>query len=178
MKKFTHTPNPKKSKLRKHISKSDKTPQKKHTHKNLVCGLITTSNKQTQKLGEMLANELKGGKIICLFGDLGTGKTTFTQGLLKGLKIKGLYTSPTFVILKKYASPKVKSQKSKSIYHIDAYRIKDKDLLDLGWKEIIKDKNNIVIIEWAERVKKIIPKNAIWIKFKWIDENKRELKLT
>jgi len=50
--------------------------------------------------------------------------------------------------------------------------------LDLGWKEIIKDKKNIIIIEWAERVKKIIPKNALWIRFKWIDKNKREIKLT
>ena len=63
---------------------------------------ITENSKQTQKLGEMLASEFKGGQIICLSGELGAGKTTFTQGLLKGLKIKGPYTSPTFVIMKKY----------------------------------------------------------------------------
>lgn len=133
---------------------------------------ITNNSKQTKKLGEMLASELKGGKIICLSGDLGSGKTTFTQGLLKGLKKKGPYTSPTFVVMKKY----------KNIYHIDAYRIKGKDLLDLGWKEIIADNppagGNIIIIEWAERVKKIIPKNALWIRFRWIGENERELKFS
>lgn len=149
---------------------------------------ITTSNKQTQKLGEMLAKDLCGGEIICLSGDLGAGKTTFTQGLLKGLKIKGPYTSPTFVIMKHYHITHSIEHKTKEgfhvpcsmfhdIYHIDAYRIKDNDLLDLGWKEIIKDKRNTVIIEWAERVKKIIPKNALWIKFKWLDKNKRELSM-
>ncbi len=151
---------------------------------------ITQSKIQTQKLGKALAKELRGGEIICLSGDLGTGKTTLTQGLLKGLKIKGPYTSPTFVVMKRYAKTlnkknkdfQTKNHKLKNIYHIDAYRIKDKDLLGLGWKEIIADNppasGNIVIIEWAERVKKIIPKNSIWIKFKWIGENKRELKFS
>lgn len=129
---------------------------------------ITTSKTQTQKLGEELAKELRGGEIICLSGELGAGKTTFTQGLLKGLKATGPYTSPTFVVMKKY----------EHIYHIDAYRIKDTDLLELGWEELLADKKNIIIIEWAERVRKIIPDNAIWIKFKWLDENKRELKLS
>ena len=64
--------------------------------------LITTSSTQTKKLGEMLAQELCGREIICLSGDLGSGKTTFTQGLLKGLGIKGPYTSPTFNIIKEY----------------------------------------------------------------------------
>ena len=136
---------------------------------------ITNSNKQTQKLGETLAKELKGGEIICLSGDLGAGKTTFTQGLLKELKIKGPHTSPTFVILKKYEI-RFARYEIRNVYHIDAYRIKDKDLLGLGWKELIADKNNIIIIEWAENVKKIIPKNALWIRFKWLDRNEREIK--
>ena len=131
---------------------------------------ITTSKNQTQKLGEELAKELRGGEIICLSWELGAGKTTFAQGLLKGLKAKGPYTSPTFVVMKKY----------EHVYHIDAYRIKDKDLLELGWEEMLAGNppagGNIIIVEWAERVRKIIPDNAIWIKFKWLDENKRELK--
>lgn len=131
---------------------------------------ITTSKNQTQKLGEEFAKELRGGEIICLSGELGAGKTTFAQGLLKGLKVKGPYTSPTFVVMKKY----------EHVYHIDAYRIKDRDLLELGWEEMLADNlpagGNIIVVEWAERVRKIIPNNAIWIKFKWLDENKRELK--
>lgn len=128
---------------------------------------FTTDNSiQTKRLGEMLAQEIKGGKIICLSGDLGAGKTTFAQGLLKGLKIKGPYTSPTFVIMKKY---------KKHIFHFDAYRIKAKDILNLGWEEIVADKNNVIIIEWAERIKKIIPTEALWIKFEWMDQNKRRI---
>lgn len=132
----------------------------------------TNNNKETQKLGKVLAKELRGGEIICLSGDLGSGKTTFSQGILNGLKIKGPYTSPTFVILKKY---KVPGEKIKNAYHIDAYRIKSRDLEELGWKELAKSKENIVILEWAERTKRIIPRNALWIRFKWIDRNKREL---
>lgn len=135
---------------------------------------ITQTDKQTQELGKLFAQELKAvclpeqGTVVCLSGDLGSGKTTFTQGLLKGLKIKGPYTSPTFVVMKKY----------NNVYHIDAYRIKNKDLLGLGWEEMIADNKNIIIIEWAERVEKIIPKNAIWIRFRWIDRDKRELKFS
>lgn len=148
---------------------------------------VTTSAKQTQKLGEMLVQELKGGIIICLSGDLGSGKTTFTQGLLKGLKVRGPYTSPTFVIMKKYRISHNANRKSihdtrstiRDIYHFDAYRVKDKDILNLGWEEITSDKKNIIIIEWADRIKKIIPNppagGVLWIKFGWVDENKRRI---
>jgi tRNA threonylcarbamoyladenosine biosynthesis protein TsaE len=172
--------------------------------------ITTKSSKETKDLGKMLAQEIKngpastrgnamstrGGQVICLSGELGSGKTTFTQGFLQGLKVKGPYTSPTFVIMKKYES-KVKSlpemlrppatmlqlragiskqagQKSKVIYHIDAYRVNAKDILNLGWEEIIAD-NNIILVEWADRIKKIIPQNSLQINFKWISRNEREI---
>jgi len=72
-----------------------------------------------------------------LHGDLGAGKTTFTQGLLRGLKIKGPYTSPTFVIMKKYDD----------IYHFDAYRVGEKDLLSLGWRELISSKKLFIAMK-------------------------------
>jgi tRNA threonylcarbamoyladenosine biosynthesis protein TsaE len=131
----------------------------------------TNSAKETQALGQLLAEEVLQTKfpaaaIICLSGELGAGKTTFTQGLLKGLKVKGPYTSPTFVIMKQY---------KKNIYHLDAYRVAADDILNLGWEELIADKNNILIVEWADRIKKIIPKNALWIKFEWLDKEKRKI---
>lgn len=139
---------------------------------------ITENFKQTQKLGELLALELKDGKIICLEGDLGAGKTTFTQGLLKGLKVRGPYTSPTFVIMKEYViKSKNQNPNFKNIYHIDAYRVKDKDILNLGWEELIAGKKNIIIVEWADRIKKILPKDCLKIKFKWVGENKRKVTL-
>ena len=177
------------------------------TLSNMRNEFITISKTQTQKLGKILAKELRGrpastrgenrsstrgGEIICLSGDLGSGKTTFTQGLLKGLEIKGPYTSPTFNIVKEYKgqltfnnkpltkntkkSSNVKGQKL-NIYHIDAYRINSKDLLGLGFKDFAGQPNSIVIIEWAERVKKIIPKKALWIYFKWINDKERKIAL-
>lgn len=130
---------------------------------------VTCSPKQTQKLGEILARELSGGHIVCLKGELGSGKTTFAQGFLKGLNAKKPYTSPTFVVMKEY---KINSAK---VYHVDAYRVEAKDIFNLGWKEIIENKSNIVIIEWADRIRKIIPKNCLWVDFKWLDDKQRKI---
>lgn len=133
--------------------------------------IITVNSKETKKLGSKIAQKIFCGGVICLIGDLGSGKTTFTQGLLKKLKVKGPYNSPTFVIIKHYR----KKIKNLNIYHIDAYRIKEKDLLNLGWKEMISNPKNIIIIEWADRIKKIITSKALWIKFEWLDEKKRKI---
>lgn len=151
---------------------------------------ITTSSAQTKKLGELLAGELRGREIICLAGDLGAGKTTFTQGLLKGLKIKGPYTSPTFSIIKNYRKefPISESQlpsKSKNsnfkllnIYHIDAYRINSKDLIELGFKDFTGKENSVTIIEWPEKVKKLIPTSALWINFQWLSDKERKITIS
>lgn len=143
---------------------------------------ITQNFKETKKLGKLLASELSGGEVICLSGELGAGKTTFTQGLLEGLGAEKPYTSPTFVVMKHYKisnksknSIRQPADKIQNIYHIDAYRISEKDLLNLGWEEIISGENNVSIVEWADRVKKIIPKRAIWINFEWLDENRRKV---
>lgn len=126
---------------------------------------ITKNSEETKKLGGTLANEIKNGRVIALTGELGSGKTTFTQGLLKGLGAEGPYTSPTFVIMKEYGN----------VYHIDAYRVGSEDILNLGWEEIISNPKNIVIIEWADRIKDIIPDKAVWIEFKWIEEKERKI---
>lgn len=133
---------------------------------------VTTSSLQTKKLGHLLAEQLCGGEIICLSGDLGAGKTTFTQGLLKGLKIKGPYTSPTFAIMKHY------THKENNVYHIDAYRVSAKDLSELGFKDFAGQKNSITIIEWPEKVKSLIPTSALWINFKWLSEKERKITLS
>lgn len=142
--------------------------------------MFTTKNsKETQMLGKMLAEEFKNGGVIALEGELGSGKTTFTQGFLKGLKAEGPYTSPTFIVMKHYnITCNIKHEtkfKIQNAYHIDAYRVKAKDTLSLGWDEIVADKNNVIIVEWADRIRKIIPAQAIWIKFKWVEEKKRKI---
>jgi len=133
---------------------------------------ITKSKKETQKLGKKLAEEIFKKKlqnqsvVLGLSGNLGGGKTTFLQGFAEGLKIKEKILSPTFVIMKRFGN----------FYHIDCYRVKnEKDVLGLDFKNIIKDPKNIVAIEWPEKIKSILPKNTIFIKFKLLDKNKREI---
>ncbi|MBU2564098.1 tRNA (adenosine(37)-N6)-threonylcarbamoyltransferase complex ATPase subunit type 1 TsaE [Patescibacteria group bacterium] len=121
---------------------------------------------QTKKLAKLLAREIKSPLVIAFQGELGAGKTTFIQAFAKELGIKSKITSPTFVLMKKY----------KNLYHIDCYRINSfKEILDLGFEEIIY--NNIVVIEWAEKIKKILPKNTIWLKFKIVSEKQRKIQI-
>jgi len=140
---------------------------------------LTATPVQTKKLGESLAKEILKTKpkkiafVIGLEGDLGGGKTTFLQGFAKGLGIKEKILSPTFVILKKFEIGKVKSQ---YFYHVDCYRIKKpKEILDLGFKEIISNPQNIVVVEWADKIKKILPKNSLILKFKFVNKNSRKI---
>ncbi len=147
---------------------------------------LTTVPWQTKKLGEILAKEViktkssKRALVIGLEGDLGGGKTTFLQGFVKGLGIKERTLSPTFVIMRKSKIPGTRfagvESKFKNFYHIDCYRIeKPKEILDLGFKEIISNPQNIVAVEWADRIRKIMPKNTIWITFQFINKNRRKI---
>jgi len=141
---------------------------------------LSSSPLQTQKFGTILAKEIlkipaeKKAVVIGLEGDLGGGKTTFIQGFAQGLGIKERILSPTFVILKRFKIPKQKNM----FYHIDCYRIeKPEELLSLGLKEVISNSQNIIAIEWVKKVRKVLPKETILIKFKFIDKNKRRISL-
>ena len=116
---------------------------------------------------------------MALEGDLGGGKTTFLQGFAQGLGIKEKILSPTFVIMRKF---KIRVDSCSDscgfvyFYHVDCYRIqKQKEILDLGWKEIIKNPRNIIAVEWAEKISKILPKKKVKIKFKFVNKNTRLL---
>ncbi len=144
----------------------------------------TNSYKQTKKIAADLAKKFLAGKaerknvlVFGLIGDLGSGKTTFVQGFLKALGVKKKITSPTFVLIKNYPIPQLTN--SLIVYHIDCYRIKkSKELLDLGLKEILNNPQNIVLIEWAEKIKRILSKNTIWVKFEHGEkENQRTIKI-
>ena len=136
--------------------------------------IITENAKETQRIAGKLAEKFiqkksKTALILALEGELGAGKTTFTKGFSKALGIKEKVLSPTFVLIHKH---KIHTQHStfNTLYHIDAYRLNsEKDLLKLEIKEIFADPKNIALLEWADRVKKIVPKNAVWIHFKYID---------
>jgi tRNA threonylcarbamoyladenosine biosynthesis protein TsaE len=113
--------------------------------------------------------------VVALHGDLGAGKTAFTQEAGKILGVEENMHSPTFVIEKIYD---IDWKGFRNLIHIDAYRIeKDSELLHLGWNEIIKEKENLIFIEWPENVKSIIPESAKRISFKFVDDNTREIDL-
>ena len=142
---------------------------------------LTKNPKQTKKIGKILAKEIlkihfeKQAFILGLEGDLGGGKTTFLQGFAKGLGIKQKVISPTFVIMKKFDIPHYTFN---NLYHLDCYRIeKPKELLSLGFKDIISYPTNIVAIEWVDKIKTLLPKNRLIIKFLFINDTTREIVL-
>jgi len=144
---------------------------------------VTNKFEETQKLSEDFAKKLGNYNIIALYGDLGSGKTTFVQGLAKGLGITRRIISPTFIILRSYKLksqiPNLKSQKVKFFYHVDLYRIKDEnDIEGLGIDEIIRNKENIVVIEWAEKISNILPPNRWDIKFEHLKDDKRKITIS
>lgn len=111
--------------------------------------------------------------VICLEGDLGAGKTTLSKEVIKSFGYIDQVQSPTFVISKTYP---VKHTFEK-IIHIDAYRIEDdSELIPIGFDKIIKDSNNLILIEWASNIKKSIPQNALWFKLDY-KEDGRSIKI-
>jgi tRNA threonylcarbamoyladenosine biosynthesis protein TsaE len=117
-------------------------------------------------------NTAMAATVIALEGDLGSGKTAFAQAFGKVLGVEENMPSPTFVIMKSYdIDPSTSSGQAwhgfKKLIHIDAYRLeKEDELLHLGWDELAKDSENIILIEWPERVPNLIPKNSKRIHFK------------
>lgn len=119
---------------------------------------ISKSDNETQRIAARLAKESKNN-IFALTGELGAGKTIFVQGFAKGLGIKEKIISPTFVLIRQHPIPNT----LKILYHIDLYRLKSmSDFKEIGLEEILSDPNNIVLIEWADRLK-TLPKKTVKI---------------
>lgn len=117
--------------------------------------------------------------VLCLKGDLGAGKTTFTQQVASIFGVKDYVTSPTFILQKKYevvANPFPNLKQISQIIHMDMYRIEDvKELELMGFKELIKNPKNLLIIEWPEKVESVIPKEVSQISFEFVDETTRRV---
>ncbi len=138
--------------------------------------VVTKSAQETQALGEKIGNNLKGGEILALYGELGSGKTTFLQGLAKGLGIKERILSPTFIMMRQYPLAINHQPSIMNFYHIDLYRIEnEKDIEGLGLEEIWSDPKNIIAIEWAEKIKKVLPKKRIDIFFEYVEGEERRI---
>lgn len=131
--------------------------------------IITKSAKETQKLGKKLASLLKPDDVLSLTGDLGAGKTCFTQGIALGLGIKRRITSPTFNLIKEYKT-------TFPLYHFDVYRINSlEEMEDLGYEEYFFGKG-VTVIEWGDKIAPLLPPDHLEIEFKrLLKENEREI---
>ncbi|TSA44576.1 tRNA (adenosine(37)-N6)-threonylcarbamoyltransferase complex ATPase subunit type 1 TsaE [bacterium] len=131
--------------------------------------ILSDSPAKTKQLGILLAKEIlrtadNGPVVIALRGNLGAGKTAFTQGLAQGLGLKRRITSPTFVIFRHY---RLNNKNHKHLFHVDAYRIKKtSDLIPLNFKEILSLPQSIILIEWAEKIKGALPRKTVWLEFR------------
>lgn len=119
----------------------------------------------------------KSAIVFGLNGDLGSGKTTFVQGLAKGLGIKSTIPSPTFIIVRRYI---INTVSFNSFYHIDLYRLEDKkgEFDNLGLNEIFADSHNFIVIEWVHRFKQYLPSSIYFFDFIITGENKRKIETT
>ena len=143
---------------------------------------ISNNPKELKKIAKKLASNLMsrsrldmggGALVLALVGDLGSGKTTFARAFAEGLGVKEKIKSPTFIIFRK---SNIKNKNFLYFYHFDVYRINsEKEILNLGWKEIISNPENIVLVEWADKIEKILPKDCVKINFKHLKGDKREM---
>lgn len=138
--------------------------------------IITENTKQTYLFGQKIGQEIiksRKGRVICLYGELGSGKTTFTQGVAKGLGVGDFVLSPTFIIVRQYNLP---VENKRVFFHIDLYRIENEgELTNIGLHEIFSNSDNIIVVEWAEKLGKFLPQKRIDIKFTILDFNRRKI---
>ena len=133
--------------------------------------IFTKSAEETKKFGQKFSANINHN-ILALSGELGSGKTTFVQGLAKGLGINTRIMSPTFILMRKHKGERY------NLYHVDLYRLEGKlegEIQNLGLKEIWEKKDNFVVIEWAEKIKDLLPKNITWITFENMDPSQRKI---
>lgn len=136
---------------------------------------ISHSEKETLEIAQEIAKNAKGGDVFALYGDLGSGKTTFTRYFAKALGVERNITSPTFVIMKQYQLPEPVNG-IKNIAHLDCYRFNDAaDAEAIGLLELIGKEDTILLIEWPEKIELLLPKQVKKIKFLYIDEDSRKI---
>lgn len=144
----------------------------------LTLDSISHSAAQTQRLGMRLGELLQGGELILLDGQLGTGKTTFAQGLAQGMGIDENINSPTFTLLKEYAGqsrPGDLRHTGSALYHFDLYRLDNpEEIVDLGFEDYFFS-NGVCVVEWAEKAGSFWPPEHLNIRMKIMSETKRGL---
>lgn len=141
--------------------------------------VTTHSLEETQKLAKdwlaSLPQKTDEATIVGLYGNLGSGKTTFAQAVARELGIKSAVTSPTFVIEKLYETTHPYFAR---LIHIDAYRLESgRELQTLNFEDLVDNPNNLILIEWPENVKEILPENHLKILCEFVDENSRKFEI-
>jgi tRNA threonylcarbamoyladenosine biosynthesis protein TsaE len=131
---------------------------------------ISHSDAQTRRFGARLAALLQGGEVICLEGELGTGKTCFVQGMGKGLGIAEPIVSPTFTLIREYAGGPERPR----LIHVDLYRLGEDDLAGLGLEEYWAARG-VMVIEWADRMGARTPEKRLEVQLRFVDDTKRGL---
>lgn len=142
--------------------------------------IITQSEEETRRRAKEVAQEVlrahkrkDGALIVGLRGELGSGKTMFTQGFAEFLGVKEVVSSPTFLIIKKY---KIQTAEFSTLFHIDCYRLQDEsDILALEWKQIVENPEHIVLVEWPEIIEAVLPKHTRMTFFEVVGQNERRI---
>ena len=130
---------------------------------------ICNNLSDTKDLAFEFAKTLKGGEVLTLKGDLGAGKTTFTQSLAKAMGVAEPVTSPTFTLMNQYQGDNLK------LYHFDMYRIEEIDeILETGLTEYFGNDDAVCVIEWAENIKQLLPKKYMQIRIEKLGEEQRK----
>ena len=137
---------------------------------------ISHSPEETAQFGATLAQNLQPG-LLTLSGELGVGKTKLTAGILSALGAEGPYQSPTFMLVKEYHLPETTATGIARVYHADAYRLEPKDFETLGFQAWFDDTEGLVILEWPERIAKLLSESRIDIKITQLSESERKISL-
>lgn len=135
--------------------------------------MISHSVEETEKVANDLAEKLESGEVICLYGELGAGKTAFVKGLAKKIGVKDRVISPTFNIIREHD---VNFKSIKKMYHIDIYRLEDlSEIKNIGIEEIFSESNMVVLIEWADKMKDLLPNKRIDVNLEVLGLNERRI---
>ena len=131
---------------------------------------IVKSMEETKLLASNFSKTLNVGDVVLLNGDLGAGKTTFTQLVFSCLGVKEVVNSPTFAILKSYNGKFL-------LHHFDTYRISTEEAIEAGFDEVLDDRQSVIFIEWSENIAPLLPQNTKKVNIRLLDENTREFEI-
>lgn len=134
----------------------------------------SNSDEQTVRLGVRLGELLEAGDVICLSGELGTGKTTLARGIGRGWGVARRVTSPTFILINEYP----RARDGRLLYHVDCYRLTTPAEIETLPLDDLLDKGGAMMIEWPEIIEAYLPADRLWIAMRYLSDTRRGLRLT